>query len=253
MSFLLNRFPSSLIFYDDKDADYISREEKDLIYHLKHPKARWFPNKFLTKKEKLLKPAMSGLEISKYIEQELVECGRSVYVDRMEKITSYATYLKSHYPLIDFYTGRKTIFGNFVFLWFDCFSSSRVPNGFKRFVEMGMYQKLSEFSGMKQLRMNKNGTTEIGMRNRERFEAMGYDRVTPLNLKGSLQTLFIIFGICIGISVFVGGIENREKLAYIALCSYLWLKVNVTRNLFKIKIWVRFVRLCCKNVLGRKL
>lgn len=149
------------------------------------------------------------MDFTTALEEEIVKCGKSSYLDIESKLTQYKNHLAKKYPFIETYVGEKPIMGNYFSWALDCASDSKVLNYLKSIIESGISNYYS----------NKLTTSATALKripiSRKLKDAMFksnkyYQRLKRLDLESSVNTLFILL------------------LLLLAACCCVFLGENVT-------------------------
>lgn len=147
------------------------------------------------------------------VEEEILKCHRSAYIGPSREVDVYYEYLKRHFPTKKWYRGGKTIFERRFGFMFTVWRESRMVRYFKLFVDSGIYNRVSN-----QVALNANILREreanLGKSEKFRYAEMSFKVV---QLGDSIQTVFILLAICLGVSccvvVFECGKYNRAAIA----------------------------------------
>lgn len=197
----LNYLPEFL-----EDMTAFSGKMKDLIYHLRDVRVRWFPKELL-KRERRELPGIDAKTALGYAEHELRECGKSVFVDTTTQLNSYHKYLSEHYPSIEFYRGSNTagILRKLVAIMFRTCGHSVLPGKFQQLLETGIYDKVKEYGRKNTLALSNNVTKQLFVRGSSMYSER--PRVNKIKIEGSVQTCFIIFGVVQILAILLFGVE----------------------------------------------
>lgn len=81
-----------------------------MLLSLVNKKFRWYPKRlFDSGKTGVVIPY---LDIPSAIEEEIIDCKKSVFVGSESEIARYRYYLRKEYPFISMYIGSNPIMGN---------------------------------------------------------------------------------------------------------------------------------------------
>lgn len=159
-----------------------------LWVNLFHPKHRHFPRN-VSNPDKL-----ASSEFSNLVEQEVVDCGKTVFVAKTPQIVAEREYLWRNYPWINFYKGRDSLYSFPFGLSIRRAGTSRIPRYYETLLESGIGGRLM--------------IEQFSRRNVKRQRAR---RVNPIlegmTMDGSILTLFIIWGGVVGLGLISLGVE----------------------------------------------
>ncbi|OXA41749.1 hypothetical protein Fcan01_23351 [Folsomia candida] len=137
-----------------------------------------------------------SFSVESAIEKESTECGRSVFVGSADEIGEEVTYLKRHYPRVNFYKGKDDLMSRLRGWVFQNEGTSPLPRVFTTYLESGCYSKLMEHSILRSFLRRRKWT-----RNAE--ENNQHQRVFSVDMYGNIQTIFYIFGFLLAVTFFV--------------------------------------------------
>ncbi|OXA64648.1 hypothetical protein Fcan01_00195 [Folsomia candida] len=144
--------------------------------------------------------------INSAVEEELVACGKSVYVGTGSHIADYKTYLEQQYPFRTFYTGSAPIFAEMRWWSFSCSKDSKILKYFRLFIESGIHQWYAawqEREGRKEKLV-----VSKGIKRKVFVSGTYWELVKRLYLQTSVQTLFQL---CAGFLAVAGGVFVYER------------------------------------------
>lgn len=182
----------------------VSPMEK-MFLSLASPEFRWYPKKMLS----LLKSGdnISRVDIPSAIEEEIVECAKSVFFDTESEISRYHQHLQKKYPFISTYVGSNLIMKKFKYIEFSCPETSKILKYFKYFIESGIYNYYSlKYVRNKTASRNRNISDQII--NKTFKSGKYWEPVKKLSLASSVNTLFIVVMVLIGIGCGIFAVEN---------------------------------------------
>jgi hypothetical protein len=157
-----------------------------------------------------------GLWNSSYdsaVEEEIVQCGRSAFVDSHSYVHAELKYLKAQYPWIQFTLSKEQILKDFSFLTFrQADEDTELVRGFKSFMTSGIYLKVK---GYFQEARYKNRRAYTMNATKELRNGEDDDGPKAIAIHGTIQTTFWIYSsgvlICgVAFSVEIG-IQNFLK------------------------------------------
>lgn len=135
------------------------------------------------------------------IENETVECDKSVYITDSVNMDAELEYYRKNYYWIKFVAGRDTIDETMIAYTFNQVGVSKVPMYFKNIFESGIDSVLdAEYRGRPYSERERRISVEKKIRN------------TSMTLDGGIITLFIVCGSIIGLAVGRFATEIRATL-----------------------------------------
>lgn len=189
------------------------------------PKFRWYPKGLHNIENRSVK--LWSDKIKFLIEEELIECGKSVYVDSESEISRYHLHLKKVFPFISMYVGSSAILGEYIGLKFECSNDSKVLKYFKYFFESGIYKYYStNYIRNKTLSMDKNISKKIKAK---LIKTRNWKLGKKLNLLSSIHTLFLILLAMLGFSsciCFFENLKSKERRRVVGRhISLFWIRI----------------------------
>ncbi|OXA43300.1 hypothetical protein Fcan01_22140, partial [Folsomia candida] len=158
---------------------------RKLYFYLLNPYSRWLPILYDSQSWE----DVTAEDVQELIEEELIECGKSVYVDYSKEVVANRSYLKRRYPNINFYLGKEKFFEKSYGLIFEInVAKSKVPTYFKMFFESGIYIMLNSLADYNLYNQKKIISSRI-IANRQ--ELGNEETFSPLKIENSIQTLFL--------------------------------------------------------------
>lgn len=123
------------------------------------------------------------------IEEELVKCGRTAYVDYHKQILNEKNYLTKRYgKLLQFSTGKEMLLPKNIGWTFDPSLQSRIPIHFQYLVQSGIYNFLKACERLAKSRGRENQTSVLTSRIITKME-----KATLSQLSGNIQTIFWVY------------------------------------------------------------
>jgi len=163
------------------------------------------------------------------IEDELTECGKSVYISTAESVKDELNYLRANYPTLSFYTPNYSIFPMITGWTFPPIQMvlSKLPKRIQAYyAETGIYQHLNRQTRMASL-INRRKYTSIINKAK---------KVSAIKLSKPLQTVFIIILVGLLTTLVVFGFELiicPNIPVYFLKCHHLFfLSLRVFRRSF---------------------
>lgn len=161
-----------------------------LLYNMLHPDQLLYTKKYAKT------PVNATIEgVVNSIEEELIECGKSVFLADVEEIARWKTYLTARYPWEKFYVSKQTIYSGIVGWSFDTYEGTKasiIPKMFKGMVETGLYERARDTE--REMKFRKRRMRKIAEDEGTRsYKGLQADRKTALKLGGSIDTIFIIW------------------------------------------------------------
>lgn len=207
------------------------------LLSLVNPKFRWFPKSLMETWKSGAKGYTTHLKSA--IEEELVECGKSVFVASESEIRRYHLHLRKEYPFIFTYIGRNPILREFEALRFHCPKDSKVLKYFKYFFETGTYNYYSELYIRNKTWHEKSRISK--QIKEKKFKDKSWERVKALGLESSVNTLFLILVAILGFGgcVFVGeNLKSKDRRRV----ARVWVELLRAKVLFVLTTlsWVLF-------------
>ncbi|OXA54921.1 hypothetical protein Fcan01_11864 [Folsomia candida] len=170
VGFLYEQFES--INYDMELTQHV------LWLNLFHPKHRHIPK---ATKEKLW--TLSLHDSVTRVEEEIVACGRAVFIASTVQLEEMREYLSLKYYWIKFYKSKDILISPFpVGVMFKGEGKSMVPHNYKALIETGIYGRLMKEKDRR--------------RTHKRKQAIKYEshNVNKITMDGCILTLFILWG-----------------------------------------------------------
>jgi hypothetical protein len=139
------------------------------------------------------------------IENEIVQCRKAVFLGDEFSVSAEFDYLRANYDRVPFQTGSVDHLGRLAGWAFEHPGKSPMPGILQQFVERGILEHFSRNARHNKYLKRKQGTQEIL---RDGVES----RVKPLNLEGSIQTIFILWAALLtsGIAIWLSEILLRS-------------------------------------------
>lgn len=131
---------------------------------------------------------LATLWMPSVVEEEIVECGKSAFVDEENQINQLHLYLTRQYKSLTFQKGENIIMEMTVGWSFTNFGSSKLPQTFKLLMEFVIFQKIRKFHDESTSKERIIGTRKIQQTLKFKFEIP-----QPMNMNGSIKTIFIIW------------------------------------------------------------
>ncbi|OXA46165.1 hypothetical protein Fcan01_18953 [Folsomia candida] len=163
--------------------------------------------------------SINNLILRSVIEQEVVQCGKTVFIAKLSELKLEYEFLSRRYPRTKFFISSKGVLGNpsgwkFTHPW-----RSRVAKGVKRVTEAGIL-RYAESQDMARTNFNRTPAME---------QATSVKPINIATLSGALLIVFILTGslICATILVFV--LESR--------CCLLLRKSQGSLKLKRCRFW----------------
>lgn len=165
--------------------------------------------RFYPKRLHKTQDATSLMDIPTGIEEELVECGKAVFIDEESEIARYQQHLQKKYPFIETYVGSNSVMGEWKGLKFNGPKNSRVLRTFKSLLESGIYSYYTKNYIRKETAPdNRRISKEI---KKEMFKSWKYwEPVKALDMKSSANTLFIVWISGLGLGGWLWAGENLK-------------------------------------------
>jgi len=230
----LKSFKVSRLEAHEKLKDTVShrRNLEQLLFNLIHPSHNGIPQKALNLVQ-LEGSTCVFKDVNRFetiIEQELVKCQKTAFVDEHNKIVLRHEYLKRKYPKITFYVSER-IRAFKRESEFACDKSNpRMYNDLNILISSGIFHRvLSYFENYKYLvRRNDN----------EGIEDINRSDSDPqlMKLAGRLGTLFILFVLVLCVTMLVLFFEFLLALCLISGWNNRELSQRLTHYLFRLKI-----------------
>ncbi|OXA54442.1 putative anion transporter 6 [Folsomia candida] len=172
-------------------------------YFLSNHKLRRYPVALYDRRRNI----SSIQDIKEATEEEIVSCGKSAFVDWEDNVRNYLRYLTRFYPGIEFYVSKENIIQPPIFHSFFCSKNAIVFTNFIKLGEAGINEDVvNKFSAITDSVKEENYTKSVAIKIIERLKLT--DKVSPLNLESSVQTVFVILGICLAFSANILLIEK---------------------------------------------
>jgi len=205
-------------------------DQEDYLAKFVQPKQRHYPKfqSILQKPVAALTQVINNnsIFVEKYhpfireaaIEDELTECGKSVYISATESVKDELDYLRTNYPTLNFYRSKHSIFKRITGWNFPPLQMllSKLPKRIQAYyAETGIYHHLNRQTRMSSL-INRRKYTSIINKAK---------KVSAIKLTKPLQTVFIIILVGLLITVVVFGFE-------LFICQYIPLYFPNCRHLF---------------------
>jgi len=134
------------------------------------------------------------------VEDELTECGKSIYISTMESVKDELDYLMENYPTLSFYAPKNSLFKTVTGWRFPTIQMelSKLPTLIQAYHgETGIYKHLGKQIRMSSLIHRRNYTLIINKAK----------RVSAIKLSKPLQTVFIIIIVGLTSALIIFGIE----------------------------------------------
>lgn len=136
---------------------------------------------------------LSSWPLTSFVEEEIVQCGKSAYVFENGRGLHELSYLKKQYPFINFQylpqIGQATTYGIMMILDYD----TKVYRMLEALVESGVYAKLRQFS-LSVFPIERYAASREIDRTYFSFRRGGFDMNT------NIQTIFIICAVILAVS-----------------------------------------------------
>lgn len=155
----------------------------------------------------------TAIQLQHSIENELIDCGKSVFIAKSGVVEAEFQFLERHYPTRKFYKG-KDILEKISFGWqFTDRGISKLPKYFKAAIETGIYGRLRK--------------EEIYQKSLHRTPVMKLktEMATPFGLDGAISTLFILCGVVLFVASFTFMTETFFQ-SYVSKGSLICSLVN---------------------------
>ncbi|OXA42676.1 hypothetical protein Fcan01_22421 [Folsomia candida] len=179
-------------FRNEKQSSVFSKNSFLLVSlldprHVHHPTAFNYSN-----------PKQTELQVRRSVEEELVDCGKSVLIVKSDEIEAEFQFVRRHYPSKEFYKGKEILrMVNSGWTFYDG-GITKVPEYFKSLIWSGIYGRLQE-EAMRRKYLHRTPT--------RKSEIAGL--APTVELGGTILTLFIICGAIFLLASFVLVIEIR--------------------------------------------
>jgi uncharacterized membrane protein len=171
------------------------------IFSSWHPVHRFYPRNL---------PAAAALQYKdvfteSLIENEIVQCRKSAFIGDESSVSAEFDYLRTNYDRVPFQTGSVDHLGRLAGWAFEHPGNSPMPGILARFVETGILEHFSRNARYNKYLKRKQGTQEI-------LRDVVESRVKPLDLEGSIQTIFILWAALLtsGIAIWLSEIFMRS-------------------------------------------
>lgn len=188
------------------------------VLSLASPTFRWYPKSLHENGSWILDSrnwnhVISHRALKSAIEEEIVDCGKSLFVQSQSELVRYRHHLGKEYPFISTYLGSNPILGQFYGLIFHCSRDSKVLKYFKSWFESGVYNFYAEnYIANKTLQLEHPVSKEI---KKSKFKSgVDWNPVKKLGLTTSISTLFLILIGMLGLGglVFLGeNLKSRQR------------------------------------------
>jgi hypothetical protein len=141
------------------------------------------------------------------IENELVKCRKSALIGDEPSVSAEFDYLRKNYEGAPFQTGSVDYLGRIVGWGFEHPGNSSMPGILRQFVERGILGQLARSARITKYLKRRQGTKNIL---RDEIEVRE-SRTKPLELGGSIQTIFIIWAALLssGVAIWLSEIVMR--------------------------------------------
>ncbi|OXA39341.1 hypothetical protein Fcan01_25890 [Folsomia candida] len=153
------------------------------------------------------------VELEQLIENEVVKCGKILYVKDSKYIVQEYLYLSKKYYWRDFYIGKDTLKQYLEQLVFYHADKSSIPRNIVATIESGIWKRLDEEISLRKLKGRIKETWNGIIRAPEKWNSVPLD--------GSIFTLFVVCGILSAAAVIGICVEGRHEI--------VWLLVNTNR------------------------
>lgn len=220
--------------------DYNSYFRKQINFHfsLSLPIHSHFPTNF----NSTWNPK-NATEFKKNIETDLVECGKTVFIDYSSALEVEHAFLSKHYPWHKFYNGKQILHSKSDGLVFRGVGISKVPAYNRYLVEAGIFGRLW---------YELNNRLNLGRKPAANASAGGFKKHKEtdiyVGLEGAIQTFFIIWGTAMALALAMFVFEMRHRI-YLG-CRLIVYSIFVTS--WKIIKNECFRRIKKRRKLGRK-
>ncbi|OXA47782.1 hypothetical protein Fcan01_17002 [Folsomia candida] len=205
------------IFTKEREAQTVSQRSINLV-SLLDPRHNHYPKNFKHSDKNQMR-----LQIQNSVEDEIVHCGKSVYIADSENIEAELQFLDRYYSSKKFFKGQEILQMENYGWRFSLKGESNVPKTFQDLIENGIYGRLSE---------EEERQKYLHRKPIRKFEIK--ESAPAVELRGALLTLFILCGgITLGASL-VFAIEIRE--------IFFILIVNIINYLISLRTMLRFQR-----------
>lgn len=185
--------------------------DNNFFYSFLTSRIRYYPRGLHELEKKLGLRNVSVDRVNEAVEEEIVACGKSVWVDMESNIRSYHEYLQKQYPFLQLYTAREVAFARLVDWRFSSLRDALVQkfiNHFKTFIESGMVTQVSAWYAPNKTRKLRPRSKRI--KGRQFNSSDIWARVHPMGLGSSVQTLFFLMLAGLGMGCLLFVVEGRR-------------------------------------------
>jgi hypothetical protein len=173
------------------------------------------------------------------IEKEIVQCQRKVYVDRTESVLAEYSYLSKHYKWLKFRVSEERKMSSHSYWIFERDFGSRMSKTYNALLEAGILSHL-EKSYRNVVNQKRFKHT---LENKKTFPEKAQSEFKPSNMKGNIQTIFIVYLILMALAILVFLVERTWIPALLTVIRWFYtMEMYINVALISLEVFVLRLR-----------
>jgi hypothetical protein len=173
------------------------------------------------------------------IEKEIVQCQRKVYVDRTDDVLEEYSYLSKHYKWLKFRVSEERKMWSHNYWIFERDFGSRMSKTYNALLEAGILSHLEKsyrnVVNQKRFKHTLENKKNVPEKEQSKFQ--------PSNMKGNIQTIFIVYLILVAVAILVFIIEKTWIPALLTVIRWFYtMEMYINVALISLEVFVLRLR-----------